>query len=254
MIVASGTRALGAPAGGGPLTETPRHTKATKTQKDAAAPGARRRNQKARRDGAGGEGGRADADATLGRRQAPVTRCGKPEKRKGWVPFALLPGCYWVPRSALQPSLPWPAAAGLPPSLPVSRRTAVRGRRRGVQVRFCLVLVSILGSAGCVLPLPVSSGSAARAARLISSLACSSGMAGGSLCAWWCCALACALALVAADAVLLVDITYVQSAVAKGAGERSAAAPLHWFIRSLSVHAGTPCRSVRLVFCGNPRV
>jgi hypothetical protein len=38
---------------------------------------------------------------------------------------------------------------------------------------------------------------------------------------WWCCALACAsLALVTVDA-LLVDITYVESAVAKGAGERA---------------------------------
>jgi hypothetical protein len=45
-------------------------------------------------------------------------------------------------------------------------------------------------------------------------------MAGASVCAWWCCALVCALALVAADG-LLVDITYVESAVAKGAGERS---------------------------------
>ena len=45
-------------------------------------------------------------------------------------------------------------------------------------------------------------------------------MADGSLYAWWCCAVACALALVAADG-LLVDITYVESAVAKGAGERS---------------------------------
>jgi len=62
--------------------------------------------------------------------------------------------------------------------------------------------------------------SAARAVRLISRLLCSSGMADASVCAWWCCALVCALALVAADG-LLVDITYVESAVAKGAGERS---------------------------------
>jgi hypothetical protein len=45
-------------------------------------------------------------------------------------------------------------------------------------------------------------------------------MADGSLYAWWCCALGWALALVAADG-FLVDITYVESAVAKGAGESS---------------------------------
>jgi len=59
--------------------------------------------------------------------------------------------------------------------------------------------------------------SAARAVRLISRLLCSSGMADRR----WCCALACALALVVAADGLLVDITYVESAVAKGAGERS---------------------------------
>ena len=47
-------------------------------------------------------------------------------------------------------------------------------------------------------------------------------MADGSLCVSWCRAVACALALVAADG-LLVDITYVETAVAKGAGERSSA-------------------------------
>jgi hypothetical protein len=44
-------------------------------------------------------------------------------------------------------------------------------------------------------------------------------MADGSLYVWWCRALACALALVAVDG-LLVDITYVETAVAKGAGKR----------------------------------
>jgi len=47
-------------------------------------------------------------------------------------------------------------------------------------------------------------------------------MANGSLHVSWCRALVCALALVAADG-LLVDITYVETAVAKGAGERSSA-------------------------------
>jgi len=72
-------------------------------------------------------------------------------------------------------------------------------------------------------------------------------MADGSLCAWWCCAVACALAVVAADGVL-VDITYVESAVAKGAGERSAA-QLLFFTDSF-----IPCRCVRLVSLGNRRV
>jgi len=49
-------------------------------------------------------------------------------------------------------------------------------------------------------------------------------MANGSLHVSWCRALVCALALVAADG-LLVDITYVETApaVAKGAGEHSSA-------------------------------
>jgi hypothetical protein len=94
--------------------------------KDAAGPGARRRNQRhACRDGAGGESGRADARQAAGASHA-VGGTGK-EKGQGRVPFALLPGCYWVPHPAAQPSAPG-LPDGLPPSLPVTRR--------GVQVRF----------------------------------------------------------------------------------------------------------------------
>ncbi|RLM79618.1 uncharacterized protein C2845_PM12G24460 [Panicum miliaceum] len=52
-------------------------------------------------------------------------------------------------------------------------------------------------------------------------------MADGSLYVWWCRALACALALVAVDG-LLVDIAYVETAVAKGAVQFSSAHPICW--------------------------
>ncbi|PWZ20999.1 hypothetical protein Zm00014a_022791 [Zea mays] len=55
-------------------------------------------------------------------------------------------------------------------------------------------------------------------------------MADGSLYAWWCCALGWALALVAADG-FLVDITYVESAVAKGAVCLDGSAPAYHLAR-----------------------
>jgi hypothetical protein len=73
VVVASGTRALGA-------AETTRHAKGTKAQKTLPAPvlGVETKGTHA---GTAREG-RAEGP-TLGRRQAPVTRWGEPEKRKG---------------------------------------------------------------------------------------------------------------------------------------------------------------------------
>ncbi|CAN6246437.1 unnamed protein product [Urochloa humidicola] len=67
--------------------------------------------------------------------------------------------------------------------------------------------------------------------RLPRATAASSRMANGSLsCVWWCYTLACAAALVTAGA-LLVDITYLESAVAKGAVCLDGSAPAYHLAR-----------------------